>query len=64
MSSLNSPPAQLTPESHHTPFYQDVNSHPNNHLLLGVGTPPRWKTEDSEIESLEDKELTFPGVTA
>lgn len=47
-------------------FYEDVNSHPSNHLLLSVCTPPpppRWKTRDSEMESLEDKELAFPGVT-
>jgi len=64
MSSSDFPPAWPPPESHHTPrFCEDVNSRSSNHLLLGVSTPPCSMTRDSEMESLEDKELTYFGVT-
>lgn len=36
----------------HLLFYEDVNSHPSNHLLPSGHTPPCWKTKDSETKSL------------
>lgn len=63
MSSSEFPPVGSPAESHHTDrFHEGVNSQPSNHSLLGVRTAPRWK-RDLEMESLEDKRLTFLSVT-
>lgn len=47
----------------HFQFYEDVSSHPSDHLLLSSNTPLFWKTKDLERESSQDEELTFAGVT-
>lgn len=48
----------------HPLFYERVNRHPSNHLLLNVQTPHSCETEASEMDSLEDRELTFSSLTA